>query len=176
MKHFVWNIEHIAQHPQSIPLLYNIKLPGVLGEHRNVPGDGFIGEFRNDEASLPLTFGPDRNHASASVLRDQQCSQHCWACAMVTWPWSSSVTLNVVLVNLAWVLFRKTASTMWCHGPAWVREGGGVCCVQDLISGGLHLISEATLSSSLPFKTHYRIGTLILNEREVIKSWLRQET
>ena len=28
------------------------------------------------------------------VPRDQQCSQHCWACAVVSWPPSSSVTLS----------------------------------------------------------------------------------
>ena len=63
------------------------------------------------------------------VPRDQQCSQHCWVCAVVSWPWSSSVTLSERRSYKSGLGFFQKNSlhhvTSWSSLGEGRKQGGG---------------------------------------------------
>lgn len=147
----------------------------MLGVGSSSSADGFIGqseEWRGSESNPGVwQWVLTATMSQPQVPRDQQCSQHCWAWATVTWPWSSSVMLSECrscksgLGFLLLFFFFSEKQPPPCDvivQPGSGKGGRRRLCIRSwvkqdlLISGGVYLALKETLSFSPLFNPHFQ--------------------
>ena len=80
-----------------VPACYT-KLDFRVGRGRRVPGvvsEDSCKKWKKGKSNPGIWHWVlTASMSQPQVPRDRQCSQHCWVCAVVFWPWSFSVMLS----------------------------------------------------------------------------------